>query len=88
MNQDKAFSLTKTTQKTITVYEFSNGFYAEVHKEEGLTEFYISHKDYGVKDLAFGILGLNENYEEGILLGNIEKMISSYKEQFFDDAEV
>lgn len=88
MQQDENICLTKTYQKTIIVYEFSGGFCAEIRKEGNITEFYISHKDYGVKDFAFGLVDLHESDEEWILLGNIETMISSYKEEFFDDVEV
>ena len=45
----------KKFQKTITAYEFPNGFIVEISKKEVYTEFWIYHKRYGIKDMMFGI---------------------------------
>lgn len=75
-------------QKSITVYEFADGFYVEVNKSESCTEFYIAHKNYGIKDFAFGICDLREGDEEVIIMNNLEQMISVYKEQYFNCTDI
>ena len=43
----------KKDVKSITVYTLPNGYIIEADKGEEITDFYIYHKDYGVKMLMF-----------------------------------
>ena len=71
-------------QKTITVYEFPDSFVVEVHRDEELSEFYISHKAYGIKMLMFGLCDFDVATEEQILEANVEDYMDIYKEEYFD----
>lgn len=78
----------KKYKKTITVYELNDGFIVEVYRDEdenGIdSEFYLHHKDYGVKMLMFEI----SNYmasDENIILETVDEHIEIYKEEYFDE---
>ena len=43
----------KKYQKTITVYELPDGFIEEVHRDKEQSEYYISHRAYGIKALMY-----------------------------------
>lgn len=80
----------KKYQKTITVYELPDGFKVEVHRDEELSEFYISHKSYGIKMQMSGLCGCDTETEEQILEANAEDYMNIYKAEYFDyiDLEV
>ena len=75
-------------QKSITVYEFADGFYVEVNRSEAYTEFYIAHKNYDIKEFMFGLCDLAESDEKVIITNNLEQAISAYKEQYFDYTDI
>ena len=72
----------KKFQKTITAYEFPNGFIVEISKKEVYTEFWIYHKRYGIKDMMFGIPNKCKAEHEAIMLANIQQYIESYEEEY------
>ncbi|MBR3975758.1 MAG: hypothetical protein IKJ88_07865 [Clostridia bacterium] len=74
----------KVSQKQITVYEFDDGFFVEVSKDEDATYFYLGHTQYGVKSLMFGVPDLNLMSAEQLIEANIEDYIELYKEEYFD----
>ena len=74
----------KKFQKTITVYELGEGFFTEVSKQGNLTEFYLYHEDFGIKELIFGLEDLNES-EWDDQIPEIEFYIDSYKEAYMED---
>ena len=74
----------KKYKKTVTVYELPDGFIAEVHRSEALSEFYISHKAYGIKMQMFGLFNCDSETEEHILEANVAEYIALYKQDYFD----
>lgn len=74
----------KKYKKTITVYEFSDGFIVERDQKKDCIEFYISHKKYGEKSLMFGLCNRDERAAEEMMLSELEFHIDCYKETYFD----
>lgn len=73
----------KKFQKTITVYDLGEGFFAEVSKQGKLTEFYLYHEDYGIKEVIFGIEGLKESeWDEHI--PDVVHYIENYREEYME----
>lgn len=56
--------------KTITAYTLPSGFIIEADKGEEVTDFYIYHRDYGVKMLMFGLCNYDASEQEEILYAN------------------
>lgn len=77
----------KKYQKTITVYELPDSFEVEVHIDEELTNFYISHKAYGNKMHMFGLYDCDTDTEEQMIEANAEKYMDVYKAEYFDYLE-
>ncbi len=73
----------KKFQKTITVYDLGEGFFAEVSKQGKASEFYICHNDYSVKQLMFALV--IDDSEEERYLSNIDSYIDFYREQYMED---
>ena len=71
-------------KKTVTTYEFSNGFIVERDQKKDCIEFYISHKKYGIKSLMFGLCDMNEKAAEEMMLSEVERHMDIYKEDYFD----
>ena len=71
----------KVSQKQITVYEFDDGFYVEVSKDEDATYFYLGHTQYGVKSLMFGVPDLNLMSADQLIEANIEEQAAAKKNQ-------
>ena len=80
----------KKYQKTITVYELDGGFFVEVCKEDDVVDFFLCHKNYGVKAHMFGLCDFYGMTEEELVLANIAEHIAFYKAEYFDyiDLEV
>lgn len=74
----------KKFQKMVTVYEFSNGFIVERDQKENCIELYISHREYGIKTLMFGLCDEDETVAEEMMLSELESYMDIYKERFFD----
>ncbi len=74
----------KKYNKTITVYELPKGFYAEVHRNEGMTDFYMCHQRYAIKLLMFGIPDCPEALEEVFLLNNVPQHVLTYARNYCD----
>ena len=72
----------KKFQKTITAYEFPNGFIVEISKKEVYTEFWIYHKRYGIKDMMFGIPNEFVAAHEEIMLANVQQHMDYYEEEY------
>lgn len=71
-------------EKAITVYSLPDGFIVEVEKGSEYTDFYISHRNYGVKSLMFGLCNCDIGSEEEIILANAEECMDLYREEFMD----
>ena len=78
----------KKYQKTITVYELDGGFFVEVCKEDDVVEFFLCHKNYGVKSHMFGLFNCDSETEEQILEANAEDYMNIYKAEYFDDIDL
>jgi len=80
----------KKHQKTITVYELDGGFFVEVGKQDDSVDFYLCHRNYGVKLLMFGYCDFYGMTEEDLILENVDEFIAFYKAEHFDyiDLEV
>lgn len=78
----------KKYQKTITVYEFQNGFVVETSRQGTLVHFYLGHEKYGVKSLMFGVCNIEPEDEEVLIFGNIAQYIDIYKSKYFDADDV
>ena len=74
----------KKFQKTITVYELGNGFFVEVCNHKGTSEFYLCHEDYGIKELAFGVICSNEA-EEAERVEQVKFYIEDYRMKYTED---
>ena len=74
----------KKTKKTITVYELSEGFSAEVsEKEEGFYEFYLNHDEHEFKMHMFSVYCQEDEIESFIIGSNIDTLIWFYKKELF-----
>lgn len=76
----------KSFNKEITVYSLGRpfkGFYVEAHKEKDAIELYLYHKDYGIKELMFGIHP-NEPKRmiELLINANVEDYIGIYADAY------
>lgn len=70
--------------KTITVYTLPSGFIIEADKGEEVTDFYIYHRDYGVKMLMFGLCNYDASEQEEILYANAPRYMDIYKDEYMD----
>ncbi len=68
--------------KTITAYTLPSGFIVEADKGEEVTDFYIYHKDYGVKMLMFGLCNYDMDEQEDILYANALRYMDIYKDEY------
>ena len=75
----------KKYEKTITVYTVPFGFKVEVEKNEELSEFYISHNDYGVKMHMFGLLNCDILDLDDIVASNVIQYIALYHQQYITE---
>ena len=75
---------TKKDVKSITVYTLPNGYIIEADKGEEITDFYIYHKDYGVKMLMFGLCNYDASEQEEILYANAPRYMDIYKDEYMD----
>lgn len=74
----------KKDVKSITVYTLPNGYIIEADKGEEITDFYIYHKDYGVKMLMFGLCNYDASEQEEILYANAPRYMDIYKDEYMD----
>ena len=77
------FTLSKN-EKTITVYTLPDGFFVEVDRGAETTEFYIGHKDYGVKAEMFEVMSKDIASEEELIFANAEEHMASYRDEYMD----
>ena len=70
--------------KTITAYTLPYGFIIEADKCEEVTDFYIYHKDYGIKMLMFGLCNYDTAEQEEILYANAPQYMDIYKDEYMD----
>lgn len=77
-----------TTQKTWT-YKYSDGFMVDITKHDNIFEAWLYHKDYGIKELVFGVdvsdVPTLEEFAE-MVQGNLENEndIDGYIEDYMD----
>lgn len=75
-------------KKTITVYDVGNGFFVETGITDDVTEFYLYHKDYGVKSFMFGINHFSFMSEEQLIESNLSTYVELYKNDYFDYSDL
>ena len=59
-------------------------FIIEADKGEEVTDFYIYHRDYGVKMLMFGLCNYDASEQEEILYANAPRYMDIYKDEYMD----
>ena len=77
----------KFTEYSVTRFALPDGFYAEVIVDEEGTSFWMGHKDYGVKEMMFGVsteLMPRERWET-MLKDNCEEYMEDFREAWMDD---
>ena len=77
----------KKYQKTITVYEFPNGYIVEADEREHYVEYFIYHRDHSIKSYMFGLCEEGDIFGIGleeIMLRNVEDYMRIYKEEYED----
>lgn len=70
--------------KTITAYTLPYGFIIEADQSEEVTDFYIYHKDYGIKMLMFGICNCDVAEQDEIVRANATQYMLIYTENYMD----
>lgn len=70
--------------KTITAYTLPYGFIIEADQSEEVTDFYIYHKDYGIKMLMFGICNCDVAEHDEIVRANATQYMLIYTENYMD----
>ena len=79
----------KKTVELFTRYDVGDGFYIELMPEEKTSDFYIYHKDYGVKMFICGLLKSNNPNPldfEHLIKCELERGITEeYKKRFIDE---
>ena len=70
--------------KVIETYEIENGFYLDIQEKKDTLEFYIYHKDYGIKMLMFGLCNYDASEQEEILYANAPRYMDIYKDEYMD----
>ena len=68
----------KKNEKMVTAYTLPCGFVVEVERHEEISEFYLSHEDYGDKMFMFGIRCCDITTYEEIIRGNAIEYIGLY----------
>lgn len=68
----------------IETYDCGNGFLMDFVHTDGTYEGWIYHRDYGVKDLIFGLPMTQSTRSEALdlLQYNLENGIESYRKQY------
>lgn len=74
----------KSYKRTVTIYELDNGFCVDAVKDGNVTEFYLYHKEYGVKSLIFGLCDVDEATEVSIVEGINEEDFIDYLTEYGD----
>lgn len=69
-------------EKTITVYTLPFGFKVEVEKNEEISEFYISHKDYGDKMYMFSLSNCDTTEQDNIVSSNAIEYMELFLKQY------
>ena len=71
----------KKADVKITVYEMKDDFFVEVYKNNDIFEFWIYHRNYGIKEFMFGLPEkyFNEiNTIENLIKGNFDDYKKTY----------
>lgn len=75
--------MTKICTKAVTLYDVGDDWRVEViRREDGWREAWLFHKDYGVKDLMFGVQSKGQELLD-MIEANLSDYINFYKEQYF-----
>ena len=81
-------NMLKIEKKNILNIQFENDFLVDVFETDKKNiEFWLYHKDYGIKSFMFGIPyeeKHNEKYLLELINNNIKKYIDLYKEEFME----
>lgn len=75
----------KKYNKKILVYEIKYDFIVEVIKDDkdNTSEFWLYHKDYGIKMFMYGIECDEKEYEE-LIFSDINSYINIYKKEYME----
>jgi hypothetical protein len=74
--------------REITTYALEDelsGFFVDVENDvsgNGYINFFLYHKNCGIKDLMFGIPQVGAKDVEDFIVANVEEYIESYKEEY------
>ena len=75
----------KKADVKITVYEMKDNFFVEVYKNNDIFEFWIYHRNYGIKEFMFGIPEkyFNKgNTIEHLIKSNFERQKDFYIQEY------
>ena len=72
-------------EKKVYAIEINDGFIVEVSpsiKDNELYEFYLGHKEYGIKMMMFATRASEDEFMR-IIVENVDKYIETYEERYF-----
>lgn len=73
------------TNVEIKRYDLENGFIVDVEKSDEWADFWLNHKDYGIKQFMFELYNCDESEYESIIEFNVDEFINIYKKDYFDE---
>lgn len=77
--------LFKKIEKKIDIYQIMKDYFVQVEDNNEIIEFYLYHKDYGVKTLMFGMPKKEVSDIRQIILDNAEDYILDYIEKYIEE---
>lgn len=82
-------NILKIEKKNVLNVQFENNFLVDVFEtDEKTIEFWLYHKDYGIKSLMFGVLyeeKYNEKYFLDLIINEIDIHIDFYKKRYMEE---
>lgn len=78
----------KKADVKITVYKMEDDFFVEVYQNDDIIEFWIYHRNYGIKSFMFGIPEKyinEENSIENLIKGNFEEQKDFYIQEYMQE---
>jgi hypothetical protein len=75
----------KKSKYEVIRHEINEGFYIEIVENNELIEFYLSHNNYAIKSLMFGLYKKDcpPDQYENYIISNVNDYIKNYIEEYF-----
>lgn len=78
--------LFKKIEKKIDTYQIMKDYFVEVSEDnDGIVDFYLYHKNYGIKELMFGVHKKDISDIRQLILDNAEDYILNYIESYIEE---